>query len=51
MAGLALLFKAVAVSLDLDDVCVGQDAVEHGGGKRRVAPEGLIPLGEGQIAG
>ena len=51
MSGLALLFEAVAVSLELDDVGVMQDSVKHGRGQRRVAAECLIPLRERQVAG
>jgi hypothetical protein len=32
VAGFPLLFKSVAVSFDLDDVGVVQDAVKHGCG-------------------
>ena len=46
MSGLALLLQSIAVSFDLDDVGVMQDAVEHGGGQCRIAAEGLIPLCE-----
>lgn len=50
MPGAALLFEAVAVSLDLNDVSVMQDAVEHGGRQRGVAAEGGVPLRERQVA-
>lgn len=51
MPGAALLFQAVAVSFDLNDMGVMQDAVEHGGSQRGVAAEGGIPLCERQVAG
>lgn len=51
MAGLALLFQSVAVSFDLDDVGVVQDAVEHRCSQCGVAAEGFIPLRKRKVAG
>ena len=31
-AGLAFVFEAITLALDLDDLAVMQEAVEHGGG-------------------
>ena len=51
MPGATLLFQAVAVSLDLNDMGVVQDAVEHGRRQRGVAAKCGIPLCEWQVAG
>lgn len=51
MAGLALLFQPITISFDLDDVRVMQYPVQHCRSQRGIAAEGLIPLGEGKIAG
>lgn len=51
MPGATLLIQAVAVSLDLNDMGVVQDAVEHGRRQRGVAAECGIPLCEWQVAG
>ena len=41
--GAALVLEAIAVALDLDDLGVVQQAVEHGGCQHTVAGEGLVP--------
>ena len=51
MSGLALVFEAVALAADLDDVAVMQQPVEQCGGQRAVVGQGRGPLGKGQIAG
>jgi len=50
-SGFAFVFESVALSSDLDDVGVMQQAVEQCGGERTVAGEGLAPPPEQQVAG
>ncbi len=51
MPGFALLFQSVAVSFDLDDVGMVEDAVEHRCSEGGVAAEGFVPLRKRQVAG
>lgn len=48
-AGEAFFFEAVAVALDLDDLGVVQEPVEHGRCQHAVAGEGLIPGRRAQV--
>ena len=48
--GATLVFEAVAITADGDDVAVVQHAVEDGGGGDRVAKD-HAPFGYGAVAG
>lgn len=44
--GAALIFETIALTGDLYDGCVVQNAVEHGCGEDGIAGESLIPAAE-----
>jgi len=43
--------EAVTLALDLDDMAVVEQAVEHGGGQNAIAGEGLVPRPEAEVGG
>lgn len=49
--GLALILEPIAFALDLDDVAVVQEPVEHGGGEHAIPGESLIPGAEAEVRG
>ena len=50
-AGHALFPQPVAVALDLDDMAVMEQAVQHRSGEHAVPGEGLIPGAEAEVRG
>ncbi len=49
--GFAFVLEAIAVALDLNDLAVAREPIEHGGGQDLVTGDGLIPGAEAEVRG